>query len=173
MGKLFIVQTGFVNYLQTPLIADTLTNDFFTLKTNQKISSKIFINKFNVVNLTTDLINEIEFSRLAAILGELNFIETSTKIFHLNILTNLTISDNANADNLRNVIGTRIEDLSQIYTGKIIIDGSMFLNDLFIDNIKGQILIEKKIFQSDVNNYYWMKKVNQVSEIFYLGVLKN
>lgn len=163
IGKLLIEQTGFVNYLQTQLIDDRSTNDFFTLKTNQEINSLIFINKFNVDSLSTNLINDIELSRFATYLDEVNFIETPIKIFHLNILSTLSISDNANTDNLRNIIGTKFEDLSQIYTGRVIIDGSLFLNDLFVDGTKAQILVQKKIFQSDVNSNYWMKNINQVS----------
>lgn len=167
-GKLLINQPGSVNYLQTQLIDDRRTSDFFTLNTNQEIRSNIFINKFNVVSMTTNLINEIELSRFAAILGEVNFIETPIKIFHLNILSNLTIADNANTDNLRNIIGTRFEDLSQIYTGRVIIDGSLFLNHLIVDGTKAQILVQKKLFQPDVNNNYWIKNVNQVINLVFL-----
>lgn len=114
--------------------------------------------------MTTNLINDIELSRLAVIMGDVNFIETPIKIFHFNILSNLTISDNANTDNLRNVIGTRYEDLSQIYTGRIIIDGSLFLSNLFVDETKSQIMVQKNLFQPDVNNNYWIKNVNQVNK---------
>lgn len=145
------------------MIDDRRTSDFFTLHTNQLINSSIFINKFNVIELRTQQINQIELSRLAAILGEVNFIETPIKVFHLNILGNLTISDEADTNNLRNVIGTRFEDLSQIYTGRVVIDGSLFLNDLSVDAAKAQILVEQKLFQFDVGRHYWMKNLNQVS----------
>lgn len=160
-------QSGLINNLQTPRIDDRSTSDFFTLKTDQEINSKIFINKFNVINLRTEQINEIELSRDAAVLGETNFIETPIKVFHLNILSNLTISDNANTANLRNVIGTRFEDLSQIYTGRVIIDGSLFLNDLTVDGSKAQILVQQKQFQLAVDKHFWIKNLNQVNLMGY------
>lgn len=79
-------------------------------------------------------------------------------------IDNLNLADNENDDIARHIVGTKIEDLSQIYTGKVIIRGSLTVSNIILDRPKKTfIYVGKQPFYLNVFDYYWMKSIDQVS----------
>jgi hypothetical protein len=76
----------------------------------------------------------------------------------------LEIEEEEHSDLLaRHIIGTRIDDLSQLYTGKVIINGTLTLQNLQMAENKSRILVDNRQFDIGIADKYWMKSINQVS----------
>lgn len=105
------------------------------------------------------------------------------KIEDLNIRNSLQLADSEGEDMTQHIIGTRIEDLTQIYNGKIRIRGSLSLKNVLSDvslmepiPFDDEINDEPKLNQRPVNIFvnenffdpstfpqqFWMKSVDQV-----------
>lgn len=61
----------------------------------------------------------------------------------------------------RHIIGTELEDLSQVYNGKVIIKGSLKLKRLTLDRPKSAIFSKSGIFDLNIIDKYWMKNIDQ------------
>lgn len=106
-----------------------------------------------------------------------------------NISDSLQLSDKEGEEMTQHIVGTRMEDLSQIYNGRIIIRGSLSLQNVQLPNAEdnaspfapietdpslaeppAQIYIDGTPFDlRSIPLRYWMKTLDQVSSI--AGVL--
>lgn len=92
----------------------------------------------------------------------------------MNIIKKLEVNDTVIT---RHIVGTRIEDLSQIYSGTITIRGSLKLNNLFLDNLNTKFIVNsdmQNIFNpSSIQNMFWMKGVNQNISVANLSFIQH
>jgi hypothetical protein len=65
----------------------------------------------------------------------------------------------------RHIIGTRIEDLTQLYTGKVVIKGSLTLQHLHSSEKvnRTRLVVDQRPFSMRIPEQFWMKSINQVS----------
>lgn len=61
----------------------------------------------------------------------------------------------------RHVIGTQSTDLSQIYNGQVIIQGSVKLRDAKMFSPKSRVIVGGKEIQQNISANYWMKSTAQ------------
>lgn len=80
----------------------------------------------------------------------------------MNVTGSLKLSED-NVGGSHHVIGTRKEDLQQIYTGNVIIKGSLKIKDLKNNNEASEILIENTPFLTAFKDKYWLNTENQVT----------
>lgn len=107
------------------------------------------------------------------------------KISVCNITKSLQLSDKESDEMTQHIVGTRLEDFSQIYNGRIVIKGSLSLRNVQLSNVDddssplapiesdpsiamppAQILIDGIPFDlQSVSQNYWMKSLDQVRVI--------
>lgn len=87
---------------------------------------------------------------------------------------NLTLSEREDTKISRHIVGTRMDDLSQIYNGRVVIRGSLTVDNAVMSPIVGtfdasspdlfnDIIIAGQPFDvPKLHEKYWMKNVNQV-----------
>ena len=93
---------------------------------------------------------------------------------NIHIIKNLNIKDDADnnerakadltssINNLkRHVIGTKTSDLSQIYNGKVVIQGSLTIQDVQFNSMKSKIFVNGSELLQNISENYWMKSVKQ------------
>lgn len=59
------------------------------------------------------------------------------------------------------VIGTQTSDLSQIYNGQVVIEGSLTINDIQAFSPKTRIVVNEKEIPHNISNSFWMKSLKQ------------
>lgn len=92
----------------------------------------------------------------------------------LHVLKNLNIKDETEDDekaraglsktieNLkRHVIGTQTSDLSQIYNGKVFIQGSLVVKDVNFNSVKSKIFVGDLEVPQNISDNFWMKNLKQ------------
>lgn len=84
-------------------------------------------------------------------------------IKNIRIINSLKVSEDE--EHLRHIFGTHFEDLQQIYTGRVLINGSLTIGNVEIDST--QIFLSGKLKGIDVDFYkkYWLKGLDQVSSM--------
>lgn len=93
------------------------------------------------------------------------------KIAKCYVSGNLTLSEDETMT-ARHIVGTGLEDLSQVYNGKVVIKGSLKLNRVHLERPKTAIFSKLGLFDLNIADQYWMKSVDQVSfflQIYYLN----
>lgn len=61
------------------------------------------------------------------------------------------------------IVGTRKEDLLQLYSGNVIIEGSLTVHNLKSDSPRTEVYVNGDPFLTDVENYYWVDDRSQVN----------
>lgn len=77
-------------------------------------------------------------------------------------INTLTLADGDETTTARHVVGTQLEDLSQIYSGKVTIRGSLRLENVILDQ-PDVVNVDGQPFDVNVQSTYWMKTLDQVS----------
>lgn len=103
------------------------------------------------------------------------FVTAPIRIGSCIVSGNLTLSEREDAKISRHIVGTRMDDLSQIYNGRVIIRGSLKMDNVVISSTVGSFdaAIEENAFQNvfvnghafdvtKLHEKYWMKSVDQV-----------
>lgn len=67
----------------------------------------------------------------------------------------------------KHIVGTRVEDLSQVYNGKVTIKGSLKLSNVILESPKTNMFINDQRFGLNFADHYWMKSVDQVKLVDY------
>ncbi len=89
------------------------------------------------------------------------------KLLHAQI-GNLTLANEDNDGYVRaHIVGTRVEDLSQIYNGKVIIKGSLKLTNVRMEDPKASMFINEQRFGLNIADHFWMKTIDQVNVYCY------
>lgn len=104
-------------------------------------------------------------------------------MFVCNISNSLQLSDKEGEEMTQHIVGTRMGDLSQIYNGRIVIKGSLSLQNVIVTNAydnfsplapiesdpsavtpPAKIIIDGNPFDlRSVSQRYWMKSLDQVT----------
>lgn len=83
----------------------------------------------------------------------------------------LTLSEREDVKISRHIVGTRMDDLSQIYNGRVLIRGSLKVGNATVGNFDAtaqenpfqNVLINGQTFDvTKLHQKYWMKTVDQV-----------
>lgn len=90
----------------------------------------------------------------------------------------LRLSDHEGEKITQHIVGTRIEDLIQLYNGHVTIKGSLALHNVVVTNneplcavdhsenngVISNVIVDGAVFSLEsVSKEYWMKSVDQVS----------
>lgn len=112
------------------------------------------------------------------------FLSAPTQFLTLHVLQNLNVLDDdqnervaltQTVENLkRQVIGTKTSDLSQIYNGQVVIEGSLTLKDVNTFSTNTRIVVDNKEVPQKISSSFWMKSLKQEikSEKFTIGSSK-
>lgn len=78
----------------------------------------------------------------------------------------LTLADSENDEFItKHIVGTKVEDLSQVYNGKVVIKGSLRLSNVILDSPKTNLVVNNEQFRLNVAESFWMKSVDQVRNL--------
>lgn len=72
----------------------------------------------------------------------------------------------------KHVLGTKVEDFSQIYSGRVYLKGSLKLKQLNLENQKSQLVLNGFTASPDVQNHFWMKRVEQVCATYLVEIMQ-
>jgi hypothetical protein len=177
-GNLILTNFSQINSLNTELLGSMPVASLLTKSTDQNILSDIIVNKFHVENIVSNSLNGEKFGKNVALVNQVNFIETPTQFMALHVNKNLTIDDKdgdaSRANEIRDktfelikrhVIGTKIEDLMQIYNNEVRIKGSLTIRNLLTETPKGSLLIGDRAIPQNITDTYWLKTVDQEIQI--------
>lgn len=177
--KSCLVQKAFVGSINiVPM------SSIFTLHTPQTVQSQVLFTRIHVPHLYTNSTNGIHFDTDIVLTTSDSTIEGMFAyvliVFNMSIMLNrivpgpvtlqqctigqLTLAE-AESDSAfaRHIVGTRLEDLSQIYSGKVTINGTLQLADVILDRPrKSSIFVNGLHFALlDVSKHFWMKHTDQ------------
>lgn len=84
------------------------------------------------------------------------------------VASQLKLSDDEGDSMTEHIVGTHMDDLTQIYNGKVRIKGSADVKNIFMsqDNpaIENHVHVNGVKFElMNVSQQYWMKQINQVN----------
>lgn len=80
----------------------------------------------------------------------------------MNVTDGLELAGEENVGSENQIIGTRKEDLQQLYSGRVIIKGSLTVNNLNLDLINTEAYAHGVAFDTHVENLYWVDNKPQV-----------
>lgn len=83
------------------------------------------------------------------------------EIEHLDVENDLTLNDNSLFD--KQVDGTKLDELLQIYNGKVLIKGSILIPNLHLE-ADTKVLLQNNEVHLDIPGYYWSKAKDQVKD---------
>lgn len=149
-----------ITNLYTRFLNGVPVTDYFTLKHDQVINRRVIFKNIFVPNLNASLINGIEFAKTVAIQGQNNLIESPVRIYSMKIDRKLILSNAETRETAQHIVGTRVEDLSQSYTGKVLIKGNLVLHNVTLENPMNFFLDDHK-FPLDMLSEYWTRNTHQ------------
>lgn len=168
-----------IKSLRSRKINNLNTKNIFNLLDDQNITSNIFINKgvfssiinctvLNGLDIMKDLSkvnanNVINCEYLHFLIQKLHRLKISAHVTikNIQILNSLKVSEDE--EHLRHVFGTHFEDLQQIYTGRVLINGSLTLVNIEVDSNK--VFLKGTLEPIDIDFYkdFWLNSLDQVS----------
>ncbi|XP_055617740.1 uncharacterized protein LOC129763041 isoform X3 [Toxorhynchites rutilus septentrionalis] len=147
-------------------INSRMTNILFDLKTNQSVFSSMHMFRVHTTALNYQLLNGHNIGRNAASTKATKFIEKAS-VSNFVVIGDLALSAEAR-NTTRHVLGTNIEDFFHIYTGRVLLKGSLTLNNLKTSSRKNQSFVRKFVISS-IEDHFWMKKSKQnINNIVFL-----
>lgn len=147
-------------------INDIDISSIFTINTPQTVHSELFFTHLHVNQLFTNSTNNEPFdaSSLVLLSGNEATINGPVVLTSCNI-DRLTVAENESEEMFggAHIVGTRQEDLSQIYSGKVTINGSLRLSNCRLEQRKGSgIFVNGQPFDiSLLSGMYWMRSIDQ------------
>ncbi|TMW50585.1 hypothetical protein DOY81_004320 [Sarcophaga bullata] len=127
-GRLIMQSPVDVNHLKTTVLNGLIVSSLFNLKYPQVILSELTIFRLSVQDLKAKTINGLIFEDDVVFSGNDSVIETPVIMHHLRISGDLLLEDNTKIERFAN--NTDELELKQFYTNKVIINGTLILNDL-------------------------------------------
>lgn len=153
-----------VGDLKAKFISRLPISNFMTVNGDQTIVANVFINKLYTSSLSSPIINGEQISSATvATTTSPNIISPKTRFMDISITRNLNIEvvQDFMESLKRQVIGTKVSDLIQIYHGRVIIQGSLRLQEVQFTSLNSNVFVgNMKIFQNLLDNY-WMKSARQ------------
>lgn len=160
-GNLIFTSPISIRNLITPVLNRVPVTDYFTQKLDQNITRKVIFKNVFVPTLNAKRINGIEFGKTVAIQGQKNFIETPVQIHQMKVEKRLILSEQENREMTQHIVGTRVEDLSQSYSGRVIIRGNLIVHNVTLENPINLFLDLDQKFPLDTLSNYWTKNTSQ------------
>ncbi|GAB0096798.1 hypothetical protein DMENIID0001_123660 [Sergentomyia squamirostris] len=165
-GNLIFYNLTTMKEMETGTINGKPTDDLIPLHTNQIINSTIHINQFRVEHFGADRVNDIEFTEENLVLiGKDNHLKGPIQLYGL-FSDDLTLAGDEEMTPER-IIGTHIEDLSQVYMGQVTLKGNLHIGTLTIDS-KNNFFGDTPFNLSSLAGF-WYNSVDQdlTNAIFY------
>lgn len=165
-GNLVFLNTSHVGNLQTNLLQGSPADHLMTTSTDQKISCNMQLNKFKAHTVIAEKINGQSFSQIA-LLGQSIEILSPIKILTIHVNGPLKIEpmDSKQMPQTfeslqRHIIGSTAADLSQIYSGRVRISGSLTLRKVILES-GGKLVLKNQSLDLNLSENYWLKNTNQ------------
>lgn len=89
------------------------------------------------------------------------FVPAHVTIKNMQISDSLKVSEEE--EHLRHIFGTHFEDLQQIYTGRVTINGSLTVVNVEVDSDKLFLKGNSEAIDVDFYKDFWLKSTDQVS----------
>lgn len=137
-----------VGSLKVEKISGNPVDNLMTVNTDQTIAARVFINKFYTSSLNATTVNGEKFTPASIATTKTPIIVIpTTRFMNISITKNLNVKDKGTIKNFvesiqENVIGTKITDLFQLYNGRVVIKGSLKLQDLQFQSMQSRLFIE-------------------------------
>lgn len=162
-----------------------------TTESVQSIQSNIYVSQLFTDDFNAKIINNMKyFAENIVLMGHDNVIECKydvcvsmctwkimydikllRDVFHFEARVNLNLarvnsllrlSDDEGESMTERIVGTHIDDLTQIYNGKIRIKGSAEIDKIYVDQEEQVHVNDIRLEITQLSQQYWMKKLNQV-----------
>uniref|UniRef100_A0A336LL58 CSON011314 protein n=1 Tax=Culicoides sonorensis TaxID=179676 RepID=A0A336LL58_CULSO len=159
-GNIYLKRASIARNLKVDSVNDIDISDIMTKQGDQQIHSSIWINNFYAPTISSRSVNGINFRENVALQGQENHIQSHVVISKMNVTSGLQLTEEGVA-NSHHVVGTKKEDLLQLYTGNVVIQGSLTLNRVQTDSDFTKVLINNREFRMDVDDIYWVDHKNQ------------
>ncbi|XP_055852983.1 uncharacterized protein LOC129916827 [Episyrphus balteatus] len=159
-GRLILQSSAEIDNLEVPVLNGLPTKSLFNLVSDQNITSDIVISRFFASDLQVDLVNGLDITRDVAMKGMDNVIKSPVIAEDVSVAGELILAENDHR--ARHIFGTSVLDLQQTYTGKVLIEGSLTLANVFVeDQQKTRIFVGENELSADIKTNFWMKSISQ------------
>ncbi|XP_055918674.1 uncharacterized protein LOC129950781 [Eupeodes corollae] len=159
-GRLILQSTVEIDNLQAEFLNRLPTKNLFNLVNEQNITSDIVVSRFFASDLQVGLLNGLDIVRDIARKGMDNVINSPVVAEDVSITGDLILAEND--QRARHIFGTSVLDLQQTYTEKVVIEGSLTLVNLFVeDQKKTEILVDEQKILADIKQNFWLKLTSQ------------
>ncbi|XP_059618279.1 uncharacterized protein LOC132262852 [Phlebotomus argentipes] len=157
-GNLTFHNVTTVKDAKAETINSKATDNLVSLHTNQIINSTIRINQFRVEHFEVDTVNGIEFSeKNLALIGKDNHLEGPIQLYDL-YARDLVLSE-GDEESPDRIIGTHIDDLSQVYMGQVTLKGNLHVGTLRVAS-KNNFFVDQPFNLSSLGDF-WDVRTNQ------------
>nr|XP_014086969.1 uncharacterized protein LOC106615318 [Bactrocera oleae] len=161
-----------VDSLWTPILNDLVVAQLFNLKEPQVVSSKIMIDSINVKEMQADLVNGLNFTEDIAFSGRDDLIEGPVEIKQMSIAGDLLVGYQPKLERNNDNIDLQFR---QFYTGKVIINGTLTVDNLELDNTMSmEVFVSGQAFaESTLRKTYLLQNTPQdIRTTVYFGNAK-
>ncbi|XP_066158230.1 reticulocyte-binding protein homolog 2a [Euwallacea fornicatus] len=150
-----------LNSLETKFLNGIQVKDIMTKTTEQNITTDIKFFHIDAFKIESGTVNRINISN-SVLIDKNATVKGKVNIDHIEVKNNLKVLKNDIPYTIRegHVFGTNQSDLIQRYSGKIIIRGNLYINDLII-NPNSTMDVNGKDYTTDAINGYWTKNGDQ------------
>ncbi|XP_064555540.1 uncharacterized protein fs(1)M3 [Drosophila montana] len=129
-GRLVLQARARVVNLQTPLLNGKLVEQLFNLRQPQVVTSNIFMSAFIAPKLDANLVNGLNFAKDIVFRGARNnLIKTPVRIYRMSVSGDIFV-ENETKRPRQMAAEQRPFNLQQYYRGRIILNGSLTVNNL-------------------------------------------
>ncbi|XP_011191954.1 uncharacterized protein LOC105218217 [Zeugodacus cucurbitae] len=149
-----------VDSLWTPLLNDLVVAQIFNLKEPQIVSTKIKIESMDVKDMQVDLVNGLNLIEDVAFSGRDDLIEGPVEIKQMNIAGDLLVDYQPKVERTNDDMDSQFR---QFYTGKVIINGTLVIDNLELDNdmATGVFVSGKSFARSILGDTYLLQNTPQ------------
>lgn len=158
-GNVFLRSPSYIRNVHARHLNSFPVNHFFDLRTNQTISAVVHLSQVYARSLHSKTINGINIPRDVALISSTKNIN-SALASNFVVMKDLTLSAE-DQHFTKHVLGTKVEDFSQIYSGRVHLKGTLKLKKLNMENQKDPLILKGLTASPDVQRYFWMKHVQQ------------
>ncbi|XP_065356106.1 uncharacterized protein fs(1)M3 [Calliphora vicina] len=150
-----------VNHVTVTVLNGLTVSNLFNLKHPQVIHSDLVISRFFVHDLKAKTVNGLNFAEDIVFSGNDTFIETPVIMHHLSISGDLILADNTKVERL--AVNPEEIEFKQFYTNKVIINGSLIVNNLKRenDNKTKIILGDEEFDEKEIKEKYLLREEAQ------------
>lgn len=158
-GNVYLRASLHIRNIHSSTLNGISTSTFFNLRSNQTISASIQMYKVYVNKVQARIVNAINIPRDVTLLSATKHIK-SIATSNFVVLGDLVLSS-GDQHYTRHVLGTSVDDFSQVYKGHVFLKGSLTLNKMVIGGLGTQMYVRGLLANSAISNHFWMKRVEQ------------